>query len=540
MNTHANKTQENKSQSVANDITQNQGGSKSTFQFVDNRPEAIAQRKLQELTNNSPQTKRLAQLQAMADHHAAQQQWPIQKKENKTGLTDSLKSGIENLSGYSMDDVKVHYNSDKPAQLQAHAYAQGTDIHLASGQEKHLPHEAWHVVQQKQGRVKPTMQMKGKVNVNDDAGLEKEADVMGAKAATGGFFTQVEPTRQTHGYENKKAIIQKANKGPIKTSGGTWEAEEYREAQNGDPGVENMNNLNGARMKLNFTPESPTDGEVIGLSQAVKSDQNGINPFTTGREKNQDDHNIDQVTNTEENKTNPLYAGKGHNNEDAPLENQGTHDWLGKHGKRVQAGDSWSVENAKLEDTPVLWKYVGGQQQNGEFQNESQLFETTAIVVKGNQAGTYLGSVKWGWSATPGNFNLHDMELGAYGTPGKKFQDAREAWNTAPGLQKLPSVTLPILPALLRELIDTYPNASDEHIEQLSETDFGAFILTGIIPSWGEGPNGPGKPLSPKVGGILIKRMLIEYPDLQQFHLDLLTNEDMGQFLFHQHVWRWD
>jgi hypothetical protein len=81
-----------------------------------------------------------------------------------------------------LDDVKVHRNSDKPARVHAHAYAQGTDIHLASGQEKHLPHEAWHVVQQKQGRVKPTMQMKGKVNINDDAGLEKEADVMGQKA----------------------------------------------------------------------------------------------------------------------------------------------------------------------------------------------------------------------------------------------------------------------------------------------------------------------------------------------------------------------
>lgn len=107
---------------------------------------------------------------------------PIQRAENKTGLPDQLKSGIENLSGYSMDSVKVHYNSDKPAQLQAHAYAQGADIHLAPGQEKHLPHEAWHVVQQKQGRVKPTMQLKGQVNVNDDTALEKEADVMGAKA----------------------------------------------------------------------------------------------------------------------------------------------------------------------------------------------------------------------------------------------------------------------------------------------------------------------------------------------------------------------
>jgi hypothetical protein len=75
---------------------------------------------------------------------------PIQKKENNTGLPDGLKSGIENLSGYAMDDVKVHYNSNKPAQLNAHAYAQGTDIHLGSGQEQHLAHEACHVVQQKQ------------------------------------------------------------------------------------------------------------------------------------------------------------------------------------------------------------------------------------------------------------------------------------------------------------------------------------------------------------------------------------------------------
>ncbi|MHA3787022.1 eCIS core domain-containing protein [Flavobacterium hauense] len=128
---------------------------------------------------------------------------PLQKKENNTGLPDNLKSGVENLSGYSMDDVNVHYNSSQPAELQAHAYAQGTDIHVAPGQEQHLPHEAWHVVQQKQGRVKPTMQMKGKVNVNDDAGLENEADTMGAKALNTtekGSITQMksvsEPTVQ--------------------------------------------------------------------------------------------------------------------------------------------------------------------------------------------------------------------------------------------------------------------------------------------------------------------------------------------------------
>ncbi len=109
---------------------------------------------------------------------------PIQRVEtpNRTGLPDNLKSGIENLSGYSMEDVRVHYNSAKPAQLQAHAYAQGTDIHVAPGQERHLPHEAWHVVQQKQGRVQATRQLRSKVAINDDPGLEKEADVMGRRA----------------------------------------------------------------------------------------------------------------------------------------------------------------------------------------------------------------------------------------------------------------------------------------------------------------------------------------------------------------------
>jgi hypothetical protein len=79
--------------------------------------------------------------------------------------------------------VKVHYNSPKPAQLNALAYAQGTDIHVAPGQQKHLPHEAWHIAQQSQGRVKPTTQVKG-VAINDNSSLEREADVMGAKATT--------------------------------------------------------------------------------------------------------------------------------------------------------------------------------------------------------------------------------------------------------------------------------------------------------------------------------------------------------------------
>ena len=169
MPTHAESTQATKVESAASGTSGKQYLTNSPYQFVDNRPEAALQRKLGEIANRNT----------------------VQKKENNTGLPDQLKSGVENLSGHSMDDVRVHYNSGRPAQLKAHAYAQGTDIHIAPGQEKHLPHEAWHVVQQKQGRVKPTVQLKAGVDVNDDTGLEKEADVMGAKAANQGGSIQL-------------------------------------------------------------------------------------------------------------------------------------------------------------------------------------------------------------------------------------------------------------------------------------------------------------------------------------------------------------
>lgn len=97
------------------------------------------------------------------------------------GLPDQLAAGIEALSGIAMDHVRVHYSSGKPKQLNAHAYAQGDQVHLAPGQEEHLAHEAWHVVQQAQGRVQPTTQVKGAA-VDADIDLEAEANLMGVKA----------------------------------------------------------------------------------------------------------------------------------------------------------------------------------------------------------------------------------------------------------------------------------------------------------------------------------------------------------------------
>lgn len=215
----------------------------------DARPAATAQMRMQSLMANSAQTAPLKLMQSTiaASTQAKHAQLPIANssvlnspmqrmeddetlqvktdeppqheqtaaslpvKPNNTSLPDNLKNGIENLSGINMDHVRVYYNSDKPAQLQAHAYAQGSEIHVAPGQEKHLPHEAWHVVQQAQGRVKPGVQMKGDMNINEDEGLEKEADAMGARALQAVSLDTQKKSSYICSATQKSAPVQRVN-----------------------------------------------------------------------------------------------------------------------------------------------------------------------------------------------------------------------------------------------------------------------------------------------------------------------------------------
>lgn len=217
-NMEAEKTYQNK---VARTIQQRRNG-ESALEFADNRPGGILQavaEPVQRLEDEDealqgkfehPVTQRLGEeedeplqgkfmqpiqreeddelmqgkfetLQREEEDELMQGKFEATVQKNETGMPDNLKAGIEDLSGFSMDDVRVHYNSDKPATVQALAYTQGTDIHVAPGQEQHLPHEAWHVAQQMAGRVEPTTEVGG-LPVNDSIELEHEADVMGARA----------------------------------------------------------------------------------------------------------------------------------------------------------------------------------------------------------------------------------------------------------------------------------------------------------------------------------------------------------------------
>ena len=90
-----------------------------------------------------------------------------------------LRQVAEYLSGKDLSDVRVHYHSDKPARLGAAAYAQGSDIFIGPNQQVHLPHELWHVVQQKSGALAGVATQLGDDLVVENALLEKEVDIIG-------------------------------------------------------------------------------------------------------------------------------------------------------------------------------------------------------------------------------------------------------------------------------------------------------------------------------------------------------------------------
>lgn len=114
----------------------------------------------------------------------------VQQAENKTGIPDDVKQRMEDSFNTDFSGVRVHPDSSSAPEVGALAYTQGTDIHFAPGQFKPdtsagqqlLGHELAHVVQQAEGRVQPTTEIGG-MPVNDNEGLEHEADVLGAKAA---------------------------------------------------------------------------------------------------------------------------------------------------------------------------------------------------------------------------------------------------------------------------------------------------------------------------------------------------------------------
>ncbi len=108
-------------------------------------------------------------------------------------LPPEILANMENALGHDFSNVNIHQNSKSAEEAGALAYAQGNNVHFAPGQfdpgskkgQELIGHEMTHVAQQREGKVAATTTLGTGMKVNDNPGLEKEADEIGAKAAKG-------------------------------------------------------------------------------------------------------------------------------------------------------------------------------------------------------------------------------------------------------------------------------------------------------------------------------------------------------------------
>ena len=100
------KTKENKSRAVANSVAQKKSSVKQGFGFVDNRPEAVVQKKMQNIVNKRSQAKQPNGLNGLSQK---QLQFPIQfTREWATGKVDTALDEASKKSGDSDIDTGHH------------------------------------------------------------------------------------------------------------------------------------------------------------------------------------------------------------------------------------------------------------------------------------------------------------------------------------------------------------------------------------------------------------------------------------------------
>ena len=389
---------------------------------------------------------------AVANHSGA-----VPKKRNNI-LPEDLQQKMEQAFGQDFWGVSIQQNSQQAKQLNALAYTQGEKIHFAPGQfnphtraGKHLiGHELTHVVQQRNGRVKPTAVLGKKFPVNNEHRLEHEADYFGKKAVQAETlpkyrFSNFDVKSSTAPAQAKSQVIQRA----VKTWGGEWDTDKYdlRKDQVGGTAYPAAHGIRGVDIKLRFKPGDNADAELIGLTQSVQGIVNStlnLTPAAATRNiKSADAININTGTGETDEGTaidrasgfnNPIYAVD--TQPSTKLDDPSTDAGWGQHGWHNSA-KSPKKRDALLIDAPT---------RTGAAKDSRHIFETAAIATKGVQKGTYYGSVRWGWRTdSSSNFTKIPLQVISQGAPSSTFFKAAELWNAAKDSTGADTVDLPLI-----------------------------------------------------------------------------------------------
>jgi Domain of unknown function (DUF4157) len=354
-----------------------------------------------------------------------------------SALPDEVRSFMEPRFGADFSQVRVHTGSEAVQmnrELEAQAFTHSSDIYYGGGKSPGnndlTAHELTHVVQQTGGAV-------------------QRQSTDGVLARRESLALQMRSQLRTSSLS--RLTIQRA----ITTSGGEWNTDQYdlrRDEANGAKYPSHLG-IRGVDMKLKFTPENNVDAELIGLTQSVQAFVSGSASYTNPTNKSMSIKSADAINiNTGSGETDegtaidrldsrrsPIYgtqntrSGGGSENDLSSYDSGGNN----QYGYRYTDATGLKQKDAWLFDGPT---------RSGAAKDSRHIFETTALATKGAQAGTYYGSVRWGWRTdSTGNFTKIPLEKVSDGVPSSTFIKAAEIWNAAKTSTGADTVDLPVV-----------------------------------------------------------------------------------------------
>jgi Domain of unknown function (DUF4157) len=371
--------------------------------------------------------------------------------------------------GYDFSQVRIHADAqaaESARAVNAQAYTVGCNVVFGAGRyapevragKRLIAHELSHVVQQQNA---PAV-LQGKLSIGSPSDSAELAADAAARAVT---LPENSPYRssalQIHRHLRRSslpfAIMQRA----VKTWGGEFVDDTYELLRK--PG------LDGVQMRLRFVPNEYVDAERIGMVQTVSSvhqgnpfdprffrsideDQPGFDPArfdNTFRSRRIPPHQVEPgllagtMIDQRPSESNPLFAAVSRKRRTLTLGAASMYVLIGELGCRYSEDGQLKQVDARLNDKPGLPSTFPSGRPTTET---SQVFETTALAVKGVQTGTYYGSVLWGWIKDAGG-NMRKLRLTRVSEdrPSQKFTHASLVWNQSTTMTGRKSIPLPVV-----------------------------------------------------------------------------------------------
>ena len=354
-------------------------------------------------------------------------------------LDRNTRNDVETRFGHDFSRVRVHTDA-KAAQsaraVDAQAYTVGSDVVFATNRyspdtfagRRLLTHELAHVVQQ-EGDRPATPETLELGNVSDRAEeTADEATRVHATEVDSGESAALRVRQQLRSARSTSSIVRRA----VTTWAGDWDTDKY------DIVKTKAGTASGVDIVLRFKPGKYVNAKKIGMVQMVNSKSAGkvvaLNKAVAARSipagKSGEGSHIDQL----ESFRSPLYA-TGKTSAKDTLASTPTKAVWGRHGWRyTDKAGKLHKQDALLKDTPQL----------APAPDASQIFESTALAIAGQQEGTYYGSVKWGWETdAAGKFTKLPLSVVSKDVPSGIFAEAAKLWNTGKTSKGKATIGLP-------------------------------------------------------------------------------------------------